>query len=63
MGKQHGNRKQEQPIWPVVLVTVIVGYAFYAGIWMGIFSLVIGSIVLGWGRRHDGPISTSKGEE
>ena len=55
MSEQEGK----QPIWPVILVTVLVGYAFYAGVWIGIVALVVGVSALGWGRRREGPYFNS----
>ncbi|WP_353163430.1 hypothetical protein [Salinisphaera shabanensis] len=56
------EERSEQPIWPVVVVIILVGYAFYVGIWIGIATLIAGVIVLGWSRRHDGPLPTKKSE-
>lgn len=54
------EQEPKQSIWPVILVTVLVGYAFYAGVWVGIVALVVGVIALGWSRRHEGPLPTGK---
>lgn len=57
------EEESEQPIWPVILVTILVGYAFYAGVWIGVAALVVGVVVLGWSRRHEGPFPTNKSDD
>lgn len=57
------EEESEQPIWPVILVIIIVGYAFYFSVWVGVIALVIGLVVLGWSRRHDGPFPTDRSDQ
>lgn len=57
------EEESEQPIWPAILVIIVVGYAFYASVWIGLIALIIGVVVLGWSRRHDGPFPTNKSDE
>lgn len=54
------EQEPRQPIWPVILVTALVGYAFYAGVWIGSVALVVGVVALGWSKRHEGPFPTRK---
>lgn len=48
--------------WPALaLLFVGVPLAFtYGGIWVGLLILVVGIIALGWRKRHEGPLPTSK---
>lgn len=62
-GVDRRKKRPGQPIWPVILVTVLVGYAFYFGAWIGIFALIAGTFVLGWSRRHEAPFSTREPPE
>jgi len=50
--------------WPAILFLLVgLPLAFtYGGIWVGLIVLVIGVVVLGWNKRHDGPFPTNKGE-
>lgn len=57
------EEEPDQPIWPVILVTILVGYAFYWGVWIGIIALILGVVALGWSRRHEGPFPTNKSNE
>lgn len=53
--------KQEQSIWPVIVVIIAIGYAFrYGGMWIGIGAVIVGVVCLGWSKRHEGPLPTDK---
>lgn len=51
------NKKTD---WPVVLFLLVgLPVAFtYGGIWVGLITLIVGVIALGWGKRHEGPFPT-----
>ena len=53
--------KASKPDWPALLfILVAVPLAFtFGGLWVGVPVLVIGLIMLGWSRRHDGPLPTN----
>ncbi len=58
------SNEDTQPIWPVITFLVVVSAAFtYGEIWMGIVVTIIGVVVLGWSKRHEGPFPTNKPKE
>ena len=56
------KEKRASGDWPaIIFLLVALPIAFtFGGFWVGIIVLVIGSAVLGWNKRHDGPFSTNK---
>jgi len=48
--------------WIALIVALIaIPTAFmFGGVWVGLATLVIGSVVLGWSKRHEGPFPTDK---
>jgi|SaaInl7_150m_RNA_FD_contig_21_717309_length_280_multi_9_in_0_out_0_1 hypothetical protein len=57
------NKKQKSgEDWqPIIFLLVVLPIAFtFGGVWLGIPILVIGFVVLGWRKRHNGPFPTNK---
>lgn len=58
------TEKDKDESGPLVIFMIVVAAVFYfLGIWAGIISIVIGFVVLGWSKRHQGPFPTNKREE
>lgn len=52
--------KQRDESWKVIVILILVGYSFYFGIWWGIAAFVLGSVWVGWDKRHSGPFRTRR---
>ena len=59
------HEKKSGEDWPVILfVLILLPLAFtFGGAWVGIPTLIIGVIALGWSKRHDGPFPTNSPKE
>ena len=56
-----GDDSEDRGDWPVVIVIAVVIAGFYfGGLWIGLGCFVIGAVVLGWSKRHDGPFPTNR---
>lgn len=68
-GARVGGSNDKSPIhlsrsadWPPLLLLFFgLPIAFtFGGIWVGAAVLIVGTVILGWGRRHMGPLPTTK---
>lgn len=59
------DERNKKTDWPAILFLLVgLPVAFmYGGIWVGLIALVIGVIVLGWNKRHEGPFPTNTVEK
>jgi hypothetical protein len=56
------KKKSDWPVFILLFVGLPVAFT-YGGVWVGLFVLVVGAVVLGWGKRHEGPFPTNRNEE
>ena len=56
--------KEDKTEWPVIfyIVAVFAGFAI-GGPVLGIVVLIVGIVMLGWSKRHEGPFPTNRPKE
>ncbi len=59
------NENEEGSNWKIlVFLLVALPLAFgYGGVWVGLVVFLIGSVVIGWEKRHEGPFPTNRRNE
>jgi hypothetical protein len=59
------NKDKKGTDWvAVIFIFIVLPAAFtLGGVWVGIATLVIGIVALGWKKRHEGPFPTNKSEK
>lgn len=51
------NVEDKSEIFVVIFIVVVCLCFYLGGLWLGILSIAVGIIALGWGKRHDGPFT------
>jgi len=56
------DSKEGKTDWAAIIFLLIgIPLSFtFGGAWLGLVAIVIGVVVLGWSKRHDGPFTTNK---
>ena len=58
------NTEKEKSNRAVLIFLFVLSLAFtFGGVWVGLPTLIVGVVALGWSRRHEGPFPTNKPKE